>query len=72
MARTPISQFEDCTSYTDVYNKFVVSHLPDREIACDYHKGEHKRRADDASAGDRKSLTTTCLTAFFHICLPLR
>jgi len=49
----------------------VFDYLPDREIACDYHKREHKRRADDASVGERKNVTM-CLTAIFHCCLPLR
>ena len=51
--------------------KRAFDHLPDREIACDYHKQEHKRRADDASAGEHKSVTT-CLTAIFHGRLPSR
>ena|SRR5579864_4741204 len=46
----------------------VFDHLPDWEIACDDHKREHKRRTDDASVGERKSVTT-CLTAIYHICL---
>jgi hypothetical protein len=49
----------------------VFDYLPDREIACDYHKRERKRRADDASAGECKSVTT-CLTTIFHSRLPLR
>jgi hypothetical protein len=56
-----------CRRDTGRWLKLVVGvfDLPDREVSCDYRKQEHKHRTDDASAGDRKSVTT-CLAAIFH------
>jgi hypothetical protein len=54
-----------------VTGQFVrETRLPDREIACDYHKRKHKRRADNASVGERKNVTTY-LTAIFHSWPPI-